>query len=105
MVAVPAEPQSQIPTLPAGTRRALRWLRIVLSAAGGLLFGLAIGGAVAVLIATQFFGWKILTVQTGSMSPALNPGDLVISRPGEIADIKEGDIVLYENTKDHVQVV
>ncbi len=86
----------------AGARR---WLRIAASALGGVLFGLLIGGAVAVVVATNFFGWKILTVQTGSMAPSLYPGDLVVVRPSDIKDVKEGDVVLYQNQQDHVQVV
>ncbi len=82
-----------------------RWTRITLSLLSGLLFGLVIGGAVVALLATQLFDFRVLTVETGSMRPTLNPGDLVVIRPHSIAEVKERDIVLYENEADHVQIV
>lgn len=109
---IPLNEQGQTLVLPLGAapsggsrRGALRGARLIASIMGGLLFGLAVGATVVVLLATQFFGFKILSVQTSSMEPALSPGDLVIVRPAAIEEIKERDIVLFQDDTKHVQLV
>ena len=70
-----------------------------------MLFGLAIGGAITIFVATQFFNFKVLTVQTGSMTPTLHAGDVVIIRPTAIDKVKQHDIVLFADGKSAIPVV
>lgn len=75
-------------------------LRTMAALAGTAAFGLLIGGLLAALLATQFFGYKMVTVQSDSMEPALKPGDLIATRPVPIEDVKVGDIVLFDEGRD-----
>jgi signal peptidase I len=59
---------------------------------GGVAFG-----AIAVAIAAQMLlGYHVLAVASDSMVPALERGDLIITKPVSIADVREGDVVLFE---------
>ncbi|MBA4179113.1 MAG: signal peptidase I [Anaerolinea sp.] len=100
MVAIPVMEHSTVPVRPA-----MRFLRVGGSLLGGIFFGLAMGAAVLLFVATRFLGYEILTVQTGSMKPTLDPGDVVIIRPTSASDIKEQDIILFDSGKDRVPVV
>lgn len=43
----------------------------------------------------DILGWSVSVVITGSMSPAIEPGDMIIIREGE--EYGKGDIILYES--------
>ncbi|MCY6371368.1 signal peptidase I [Clostridium ganghwense] len=43
----------------------------------------------------SLFGYKGLTVLTGSMKPQIQPGDVVIAKDINPEEIKEGDIITY----------
>ncbi|MEV7766910.1 signal peptidase I [Microbacterium sp. NPDC086615] len=45
-------------------------------------------------------GWQTTTVMTGSMQPAIQPGDLVVSRPIDPAELRPGQVVLVDDP-DH----
>ena len=56
---------------------------------GVLLFvGLAIGPHV--------FGYRTATMLTGSMSPEINPGDVVVTVPKPASELEVGDVVTYQ---------
>jgi signal peptidase len=42
-------------------------------------------------------GWEVTTIATGSMRPALNPGDLVAYAPVESGDLKRNLIIVFDN--------
>lgn len=44
-------------------------------------------------------GYKFYTVLTGSMSPTIVPGDLVIVKETPASEIKEGDIITFASTQ------
>ena len=75
-----------------------------LSTAAGVLasaaFGLLVGGLLAALLAVQVFGYHVVTVQSNSMEPALTRGDVIVARPVRIDDVKEGQVVLFEEGRD-----
>src|SRR3990170_4454672 len=79
---------------PVSATRA-HWLQIALGVLGSAALGLLLGGLLAAFIATQFFGYKVMTVQSFSMEPALERGDLIVSRPVSIDDVKQGQVVLF----------
>jgi signal peptidase len=64
----------------------------------GVAAGLIAGAIVVVAIAALFFGWDVVTVKSGSMEPEFGKGDLVISRPTDLAKVKETDIILFADS-------
>ena len=53
--------------------------------------------AFGALVAGALTGFRVLTIQSGSMTPALRTGDLVVSRSRPVALIHPGDIVTFEH--------
>ncbi len=82
--------------------RVLRGIRLSLTLIAGSLFGLLFGCAVVVFLATRFFGFGVLTITSGSMAPAIEPGDIVVVKPAAIDDVETGDIVLFTQGSDNV---
>jgi signal peptidase len=70
--------------------------RTVTGAVGSVLFGLLIGGLMLTFVATHFLGYRIATIQSFSMKPTLDRGDIIITRPASIDDAKAGDIIVFE---------
>jgi signal peptidase I len=68
------------------------------------LLGLALGLAFAV-VAPRAIGWSSLTVVSGSMSPTIATGDVVLARPITPADARPGDVVTYNDSQRHGQLV
>ncbi|BCW38210.1 hypothetical protein StoSoilA2_42660 [Arthrobacter sp. StoSoilA2] len=46
-------------------------------------------------IGPRILGYQTSTMLTGSMAPLINPGDVVVTVPTPIADVKVGDIITY----------
>jgi len=51
-----------------------------------------------VLVLHFVFGFQYVVILTDSMKPAVNPNDLVITRPVSPEDIRVGDVILYRVT-------
>ncbi len=64
--------------------------------AEALVAGL-IAGAVLLILAPVFIGWRPYTVLTGSMRPGVQPGDVVMDRPIKISDAHVGDVVTFSD--------
>ena len=80
-------------------------MRIGLTIAGAMSVGLSIGGLLAALFATQFLGYRVLTVQSDSMSPTLRRGDVVVVHPRSITGVQAGDIVVYGSGNGRLEIV
>jgi signal peptidase len=65
----------------------------------GVVAGLA-AGFVAALVAPAAIGWRPLTVMSGSMSPHIHTGDVVVTRPLAAAEITPGDVVTFRDPLD-----
>jgi signal peptidase I len=48
----------------------------------------------------HYRGDQLLSVQTGSMTPAFYPGDAVATRKASLSELNVGDIVAYRNPND-----
>jgi signal peptidase len=48
-------------------------------------------------VAPLAIGWQTTTVMTGSMEPAIQTGDLVVSRPIDPAELRPGQVVLVHD--------
>ncbi len=65
--------------------------------------GIAIFLAIALFaFMPSFFSSSFLVVLSGSMSPAINAGDLIISSPAGADSIKAGDIVVFTENKTKI---
>ena len=53
-----------------------------------------LGSVLAVSLANRV-GYQVLGMKTGSMHPAISPGDLVIARPVHPGDIRNGDVITF----------
>ena len=75
------------------------WLRfcavIAARAALAVVFGMTFWA-----VAPLAIGWQTTTVMTGSMEPAIQTGDLVVSRPIDAAELRPGQVVLVRDP-DH----
>jgi signal peptidase len=63
---------------------------------------LAVTAFLALTIAPRVLGFQTLTMLTGSMAPLINPGDVVVTKPVPIEDIRVGGIFTYSiSVEDH----
>lgn len=74
--------------------RALLWL--------GLGFAVAVAVAVTALLP---FGGRALTVMSGSMAPAIETGDVVVSRSVSPLDLRLGDVVTFRDPQDAKRLI
>jgi len=81
-------------TRDTGRRRALKpWVSTVL---GVVMLGtVAIAGVVLIGV-PKATGSRPLTVLTGSMQPAFNPGDVVIVRPTDAENLQIGQVITFQ---------
>jgi signal peptidase len=94
----PAARPAALRALAPATDLAGRWLaRLLVLVAVVAFAGLAIGPHV--------LGYRTMTMLTGSMAPAINPGDVVISTPLAVSDVTEGMIISYHIPIDDHRVV
>lgn len=84
--------------------RAWSWLNrlVVATTAVVCLVALAV---FAVVLVARHQGYQAVTMQTPSMSPVINPGDLVAVRPVAPSAIQAGDIITFRQPiGDHLVV-
>jgi signal peptidase len=53
----------------------------------------------------QSQGLRFYSVQTGSMSPALQPGDLAITTKPDINNLRAGDIISYKSSQNPSKII
>lgn len=75
--------------------RTIRTLRRSMSILTTTLLVLAVAAFVALAIGPRLFGYQTSTMLTGSMAPLINPGDVVVTQPVAVSDLKVGDIITY----------
>jgi signal peptidase I len=81
-------------SIPAAPRRTRRRGRVI-----GVLSSIMLGGVV-LLILTVIVGmmlgvWRFTVIDTGSMRPTLNPGDVAVLISEPTADLRKGQIVAF----------
>ncbi|WOH18543.1 signal peptidase I [Paenarthrobacter sp. GOM3] len=80
----------------AGTQRAARRVAgLVVKSVGIGMLVLAALVFLFLAIGPRVLGYQTSTMLTGSMAPLINPGDVVVTVPTPIADVKVGDIITY----------
>jgi signal peptidase len=70
---------------------------LVALALGGALWYFALGTLLVSRGAALVSGWQVTTIATGSMAPALNPGDLVAYSPVDTAELRVGEIIVFDS--------
>lgn len=59
------------------------------------LIVLAVAAFLLLAIGPRLMGYQTTTMLTGSMSPGINPGDVVVAGQVPVADLKVGDVITY----------
>ena len=80
-------------------------LRVAGVTAGALVLGILAGAILLTLVATRLFDFHVLTVTSGSMAPAIDSGDLIVTRPVAIGEVEEGDVILFQSGGDRIPTV
>lgn len=75
-------------TTPSWPRRITSWATTALIVAAVAVF-------VFLAIGPRILGYQTVTMLTGSMSPGINPGDVVVSMPAAVSELAIGDIITY----------
>ena len=95
--------------LPPVARPALRVLAPVTAFAGRWLVRLLVLVAVVAFtglaIGPHVLGYRTMTMLTGSMAPAIDPGDIVVTTPLDVRDVTPGMIISYHIPIDDHRVV
>jgi signal peptidase len=85
-----------------GPSRTRRGLRRFASAGSTTALALAALAFLLLAIGPHVFGYRTATMLTGSMSPLINPGDVVVSMPKPASQVAVGDIISYHiPVEDH----
>lgn len=73
--------------------------------AAALLAGLLAAFAITVFVAAPLLGYRLLAIESNSMSPSIKRGDLVVARPVSAAAVEAGDVVVFEAGGDSITTV
>jgi signal peptidase I len=95
-----------LPPVPATARPLLR----PLAAATGrwlvrALVGIAVLAFAGLALGPHVLGYRTMTMLTGSMAPAIDPGDVVVTTPLAVDDVTAGMIISYHIPIDDHRVV
>ncbi|MCM0622081.1 signal peptidase I [Nocardioides bruguierae] len=96
------DPHRRGSTVLGGVRRVAR------SVVTGVAFLTSLVAAAALVLGIglpALFGAQPFTVLTGSMSPTVLPGSLVVVKPLPVEDVRVGDIVTYQVASDRPEVI
>jgi len=89
---------------PAGDIRsaAARWAGLTRRILGRLtpwlvrgILGLALVAFAGLAVGPHVFGYRTMTMLTGSMAPKINPGDVTVVTPLAVSDVTEGMVITY----------
>jgi signal peptidase len=66
------------------------------------LLGLAVLTFAVLAVGPHMFGYRTMTMLTGSMAPEINPGDVTIVTPIAVSEVTEGMVITYHRPiEDH----
>ncbi|WP_423184665.1 signal peptidase I [Arthrobacter sp. NyZ413] len=92
--AAPAAPESG-----AGSSRkrgpVARVLRAMVNVIATVVMVAAVAAFLFLAVGPRVLGYQTSTMLTGSMSPLINPGDVVVTVPVPVSELKVGDIITY----------
>ncbi|MBT8159628.1 MULTISPECIES: signal peptidase I [Arthrobacter] len=74
---------------------AAKALRAVVNVIATVVMVAAVAGFAFLAVGPRVLGYQTSTMLTGSMSPLINPGDVVVTVPVPVSELKIGDIITY----------
>ncbi|WP_448611941.1 signal peptidase I [Geodermatophilus sp. URMC 60] len=96
-------------TLPPAAPAALRVLRSTAAFVGRWSVRLLVAAAVAAFavlaVGPHLLGYRTMTMLTASMSPGIDPGDVVVTTPLAVTDVTAGMVISYHIPIDDHRVV
>src|SRR3712207_4389287 len=57
--------------------------------------GLAVAAFLLLAVGPHVFGYRTMTMLTGSMAPEIEPGDVTVVTPIDVTDVTEGMVITY----------
>ncbi|MGK3958157.1 signal peptidase I [Arthrobacter sp. R4] len=92
----------QTPHRGVGASRAKAIASRTINILSTVMVAVAIAAFLFLALGPRVFGYQTSTMLTGSMSPLINPGDVVVTVPTPISEIRVGDIITYHiPVEDH----
>jgi signal peptidase I len=70
-----------------------------------LLLGLAVLGLLSVTLAPRLLHYRTATMLTGSMSPRIRSGDVIVDTPLALRDVRVGQVLTYHIPVDDHRVI
>ncbi|HEX2118864.1 MAG TPA: signal peptidase I, partial [Acidimicrobiales bacterium] len=69
------------------------------------IVGLAVATFLLLAVGPHVFGYRTMTMLTGSMAPEIEPGDITVVTPIDVTDVTEGMVIAYHQPiGDHALV-
>ena len=66
------------------------------------MLGLAVLAFLFLAVGPHVFGYRTMTMLTGSMAPEINPGDVTVVTPISVSEVTEGMVISYHRPiEDH----
>ena len=69
------------------------------------VLGMAVLAFAFLAVGPHVLGYRTMTMLTGSKSPQIDPGDVVVSTPLDVQDVTEGMVISYHIPIDDHRVV
>jgi signal peptidase len=67
-----------------------------------VLVGLAVLAFLGLAVGPHVFGYRTMTMLTGSMAPVIDPGDVTVVTPIAVSEVTEGMVITYHRPiEDH----
>ncbi|WP_243060670.1 signal peptidase I [Nocardioides sp. SR21] len=77
-------------------------VRRIAGVLGNLVLLACAAAFLAIAVGPHLFDYRTSTMLTGSMSPGIDPGDMVVTVPRPTADLEVGDVISYQiPVEDH----
>jgi signal peptidase I len=70
-----------------------------------LLLGLAVVGLLSVTLGPRLLNYRTATMLTGSMSPVIRSGDVIVDTPLALGDVRVGQLLTYSIPVDDHRVI
>ncbi|GAA1246223.1 signal peptidase I [Oryzihumus leptocrescens] len=83
-------------TAPARARRPHRAARRAVRLLGNLVLVLVVTLFAGLAVGPHVFGYRTMTMLTGSMAPGINPGDVTVAVPEPISQLAVGQVITYQ---------
>ncbi|WP_244930450.1 hypothetical protein [Nocardioides sp. W7] len=106
MTAQPTHLSTEPARAGAGVRRVVRLGRTLgrtlVGGLGNLVLVACLVAFLGLAVGPHVFGYRTMTMLTGSMAPVISPGDVAVSFPKATRDLEVGDVISYQiPVEDH----